>query len=317
MRYTGVSISMNKNNELEFFEEMKQKGLVPEHNLSINADGEIHRFKVCGDKNNTKNGWYRIFNNNCSAGVFGSWKHNSKFYWNKQNYKKSNKAEQKKLKNKYEDDFKNSKFRRNKIQSDAAIESNKLWNQATQPSKNSHPYLVNKDIRPYGIRQLKNKLLIPISDNKNKLISLQFINPNGSKYFKTGGKVQGGFLLLGKPEGIIFICEGYATGATIHEITKKSVIVTFTAGNLQNVIKSFKTEKWCGTKLVIFADNDEKNKINTGLNKAKECATLFGLSIIYPAFTNDEQGSDFNDFAIHVGFDKAARYLESAMKELI
>jgi len=51
------------------------------------------------------------------------------------------------------------------------------------------------------------------------------------------------------------VCEGYATGATIHEATGLAVIVAFDAGNLLPVARFFREKKpdWL---IVIAADND-------------------------------------------------------------
>jgi len=49
-----------------------------------------------------------------------------------------------------------------------------------------HPYLAAKAIRPFGIRQLRDSLLVPLRDMQGMLHGLQFIFPDGSKKFKSG-----------------------------------------------------------------------------------------------------------------------------------
>ena len=60
--------------------------------------------------------------------------------------------------------------------------------------------------------------------------SLQRIYPDGSKRFLVGGKVQcGHFVIHGPQEKPIAICEGLATGASIHQATGWTVYVAFSA----------------------------------------------------------------------------------------
>ncbi|MNE87158.1 DNA primase TraC [compost metagenome] len=65
------------------------------------------------------------------------------------------------------------------------------------------------------------------------LVNLQRIRPGGRKRFLPGGKVKGcyspfGYIADGEP---LHICEGWATGATIHESTAAAVAYAMNAGN--------------------------------------------------------------------------------------
>ena len=64
-----------------------------------------------------------------------------------------------------------------------------------------------------------------------------------------------------------------------------------------------------------FCDNDQQNEVNTGLIKGKECAYLHDLPIIYPQFSDQQIGSDFNDLASLIGIDEVSRYLINATIE--
>ena len=72
-----------------------------------------------------------------------------------------------------------------------------------------------------GMRQARDgALLIPVLDTANNLQSLQRIYPDGTKRFLVGGKVSGGqFIIQGQPEKLVAVCEGFATGASIHLAT--------------------------------------------------------------------------------------------------
>lgn len=130
---------------------------------------------------------------------------------------------------------------------DAARKSVRMWEAARPDIDSSHPYLVRKQIRPYGARQLRNQLLIPLYRDK-KMVGMQTIFPaeteDGSteikKLFVSGSDTKGSYRLLGSLTGnpeALFVCEGWATGCTIHEATGLPVFVAFNAGNLYPVVE--------------------------------------------------------------------------------
>lgn len=108
-----------------------------------------------------------------------------------------------------------------------------LWQQADPAT--AHPYLTTKAIQPHGIKTFGDKLLIPMRDTAGTLRSLQTIAPDGGKLFHPGGRVKGCYFGIGKPADGLIVCEGFATGASIHEATGDAVAVAFNAGNLEAV----------------------------------------------------------------------------------
>ncbi len=144
-------------------------------------------------------------------------------------------------------------------------------------------YLSAKNIKPYGIRQLGRLLLIPVRNINGVLHGLQFIMPDGTKRFKSGTAVTGCYHAIGKPNGRILIAEGYATGATLHEITGHAVACAFSAGNLKPVTVALR-EKYPDTVLVICADDDHFTEGNPGLTKATEAAKAIGGLLAIPRF---------------------------------
>ena len=115
--------------------------------------------------------------------------------------------------------------------------------QASFPCSERHAYLSRKGIPALAdIRQDRNgMLIIPVRGSSGTVQSLQYIAPDGTKRFLTGGKVQGGqFAIPGNAEKPLALCEGYATGASIHLACAWTVYVTFSAGNLP-VVAAAKT----------------------------------------------------------------------------
>jgi len=300
-----------------FLEVMASNGLVPYMPLDIEITGEIKRFRVEGDKLGSKNGWYILFNDGFLCGSFGNWKTGLTYSWSSHLESKITKVELRRLKQQREEAIKIRKTEKIYEQQKNAIKCGELWNSASKFVKSDHPYLISKNIKAFGTRQIGEKLLIPVQDVQNRLMSLQFIMPDGKKVFKSGGKVKGCFSLIGKLKDTILVCEGYATGMTIYEVTGKSVIVAFFASNLSHVVMALKDYGLNKLKIIIIADNDHLNKDNTGLDKATKCANLHNLPLIFPTFNYGQSGSDFNDLAALIGLNTVGELLKDAINEVI
>lgn len=179
---------------------------------------------------------------------------------------------------------------------------------ASLPCSPEHPYLRRKGVPALGeMRQSQNdELLLPIKDASGSLLSLQRIFPNGEKRFLTGGRVSGGyFLIQGKPEKPLIICEGYATGASIHLAYESTVFVAFSAINLPHIasiVRRIHPDK----SILICGDNDE-----AGRNKGQEAAQKAQARLVFPAFTTGT-GTDFNDLHQSEGLQEVHRQLETS-----
>nr|WP_255700466.1 AAA family ATPase [Dethiosulfovibrio faecalis] len=79
------------------------------------------------------------------------------------------------------------------------------------------------------------------------------------------------------------MAEGYATAATIHEVTGASVIIGYNANNLIPVAQSIR-QTYPNNPLVIVGDNDESG---TGQKCAKEAADRSGATVIIPPELGD------------------------------
>lgn len=180
----------------------------------------------------------------------------------------------------------------------------------------AHQYLEEKSIFPVGIKiNEQNQLLIPIKDINDQVRGIQYITPDGDKFYKKGMEKQGNFCML-EPENIgdksqILICEGYATGVSLYEATGLHVAVAFDSGNLEAVAINIRKQNPNAT-LVICADNDHSKKINVGLEKATLSAKSINGTVKVPAFTLAErtQGlTDFNDLHKSQGIEAVKKQL--------
>ncbi|NRA61893.1 MAG: toprim domain-containing protein [Psychrobium sp.] len=292
---------------------MEAQGLVIGDGTLITADDELHRFNVQGDKPSSKNGWFVLYDGNIPAGAFGSWKLGTSSNWCSKNKQDMSNAEWNKHIVQQKEARKQREVERQKTQRLAAIKCGELWNLAKPLVSANHHYLVNKKVKAFNLRQLKQSLLLPIQNVLGQLVNLQFIMPNGIKRFKAGGIVKGCYMVIGLLTDTVFVCEGYATGATIHQATGANVIVAFNAGNLLPVIESV-IAIYPRLKLIVAADNDRQTEINIGLSKGELAANQFELPLVYPLFRSYQQGSDFNDLAAIVGLEKVSAQLLSFCK---
>ena len=107
----------------------------------------------------------------------------------------------------------------------------------------------------------------------SELHRLQFIGIKGDKRFLIGGRVAGCYLSIGDVNGAtaLCICEGFATGASIHEATGYPVVVAFNAGNLLPVAKAMR-KRFPELHLIVCGDDDTKMPGNPGRTKAAVAA---------------------------------------------
>ncbi|EJM10600.1 hypothetical protein PMI22_05752 [Pseudomonas sp. GM21] len=193
------------------------------------ADGKPHRFHVPGDRSRTLNGWYVLHMDGIPCGLFGSWKDGGN--WHKWSSRQpADRLEAQLISQRIEQAKHRAEAERHQRQQDAAENAKRLWCGARRADP-AHPYLVAKGIRTHGLRQHGDVLLVPLTYD-GLLVNIQRIKPDGVKRFLFGGMVKGccsplGIITSCKP---LYLCEGMATGATIHEETGAAVACAMNAG---------------------------------------------------------------------------------------
>ena len=258
----------------------------------IHDDGALHRF------GRGKSAYYVLHGDGVPAGVFGDWRAGLQSTWCAKLDNAMTPAERDALRQR----VKNAQAQRDADeaarQRDEADKAAARW-QAAAPAA-GHPYLVRKGVQPHGIRQDGDTLLIPLRDTAGVLHSLQTITPDGEKRFR--GRMRGCYHAIGKPRGRIIVCEGYATGASIHEATGEAVAVSFNAGNLMPVATALHT-KYPELVLLLAADDDHQSEGNPGMSAAKSAALAVGGFVVAPHFPagRPNKATDFNDLAALAG----------------
>lgn len=264
------------------------KPIVPSHQQFV-------RFHIEGDRCGTRNGWLIMDVVNQLA-HFGSWRTGQQYTWAGHSHRLPS-HEYKRLAT--------SAARERSATAasrciDGKMRAKALWDIGS-PVLATHPYLQRKFITALGIKQRNGSLLVPVHDERGQLQSIQFINAAGEKRFLAGAPTKGGRLLLGSapaPHHPVLLCEGYATGMTLHSTLGLPVIVAFTAGNLLDVGTDIR-KTYRMAKLFICADNDHQTAGNPGLTKGRLAARRLNAQLIAPPRFHG--GSDFNDLYCLLG----------------
>jgi putative DNA primase/helicase len=179
------------------------------------------------------------------------------------------------------------------------------------PAPDTHPYLVSKSVKAHGAFVHRGRLVIPVRDAKGTLHNLQIITTAGDKEFLAGGRVTGCCFPIGRLRKRLYLVEGFATGATIHEATGQPVAVCLFASNLQHVAEALRRE-YPTAEMVIAADNDADTPRNPGRTAAITAARRFGLRAVWPTFPAGSGLTDWNDLAQEIGLEGVRAEIEAA-----
>ena len=294
----------------EFRGAMAAAGIVTR--TPIIPDGRLHRFHVEGDRGRDRNGWYKLHVDDPPAGAFGCWKRGISGTWSAKADSSLTPAERAEWREKVERARRARKAEERSQRERAARRAERIW-AAADRARPDYPYLKAKGVRPYGLRQSRDRLLVPVRDQDGKLHGLQYISADGTKRFLTGSATAGNYHSIGRPGGTIAICEGYATAATVHEATGFAAVAAYSAGNLLRVAEKIRA-KFPEARIIIAADNDRDKGSNTGVIAATEAASAVGGVVAVPRFGDGERGTDWNDYAALHGLGAVASVLEDSLR---
>ena len=284
----------------QFKNAMREAGLEPP--ASIVADGEFHRFSTNGRPTDSA-GYYILHGDGLPAGHFGCWRTGISQDWRADTGEELTPEEKREYARQMQINREKKKAEKQKHKAQARQKAEEKWINA-KPETGAHKYLLNKDVSAHGLRSDGFNLLVPMRDTNGMLHSIQTIDPNGGKKFLFGGRVNGCYYPIGKPNGVLCIAEGVATGASIHEATGHAVAVAFNSGNLKPVAQALR-KKLPNIKLILCADDDVNTEGNPGITKATEAAKAVGGVVAIPDFGDNrpEGATDFNDLHQHNGLE--------------
>jgi phage/plasmid primase-like uncharacterized protein len=256
----------------------------------IIMDGKIHRFNsgTKGKGGHDRPGWYVVYGDGVPAGRFGCWRAGIEQTWRADIGRKLTVAEEMANGRRMAEAI---RARDAEVARSREVASNvvdEIWINAGAASAD-HPYLARKGVQPHGSRVTGDgRLIVPLYDADGQLSSLQYISADGDKKYHQGGATGSCFWSVGVPAqgDQVYLAEGFATAATIHQITGKAVFVAYSASNLLHVTGILRDQY---DEVVIVADND---KSGVGLNYAEQAAAKYGARIVMPPIEGDA-----NDYA--------------------
>ena len=315
----------------------------------IDADGKLHRVHDDDDKEGTKDAFYLVHVDDHPAGIFGSNKkfgNTHKFTWSAKGAAPITAADRQRMAADRKARQAAAAINEAAAHERASERSQAMWDAAAEAI--DHPYLVRKGVPGYDVRvgdfvrelrpgangeprvqRVPNAILIKLRETGKKIWSLQAIyaepiklgEDTRPKEFVYGGRKAGLWHSIGKPNVVadqktIVICEGYATGASIHTATDLAVIVAFDAGNLIPVAKRMRA-LLPDARIVIAADNDQwttRPMVNPGMTRAAEAAEAIDGILVAPLFRSvDTKPTDFNDLHALEGLDVVRRQVLRAI----
>lgn len=333
----------------EFISFMESVDCAPANVGDIIADDKRHYFQIARDKRGVKKGAYRLLIDGDSAvGWVIDYRQGDTHSWSSRSKKDLTAEEKAEWKRKNAERKKANEIEDKRLRDAAATVAKEVWGKADKCEK--HQYLDKKGIGSNGAKYLsdykysdaltlKDVLIIP-AYKSGRISSIQFISGD-LKLFLQDGDMNGAYSVIksGDDLGIIYICEGWATGASIHEATGCAVVVAFNAGNLVAVAKTMR-DKYQDSEIIIAADNDQWTLMpeskrpkalkamksseisgdderwtewrqkdytfNTGIIKAKQAAIeIGGCKVVFPPYKGNEphKPTDWNDFAKDFGYD--------------
>lgn len=277
----------------------------------ILADGAFHHYKTDGDSR--PNCWYILFGDGKPAGKYGCFKRQIEKKWKYQNGSGQSTPPDAETVARWEEAKKKRNDEVLRMQSEAAESSTKTWESAVNCLP-QHGYLRKKQVQPHRaklcpLESYAGWVMLDLRDTSGKITTLQFIAEDGTKRFTYGGRKHSSYHSIEPFTGIgpILVCEGFATGASLHDATKYDVACAMDCGNLKPVCVALK-KAYPDRQILVCADNDDKTEGNPGITKGSEAAKEVGAKLVYPKFPEsmDCPKSDFNDLMVAGGLDEVA-----------
>ena len=278
--------------EVQLADAMAKAGINPPNPILL--DGKMHRFST--DKKADKSGWYIAYADGVPAGRFGDWRQGIDLTWRANIGRTLTIAEEMANTHRLAEA---RRVRDEEVSKQRAVVADTVDTifASCQGADPEHPYLARKGIGVHGARVSGDgRLVVPLYDEAGNLSSLQYIDRDGQKLYHPGGRTGGCFWMIGTLDepGILYVAEGFATAATIHEVTTRPCVVAYSASNLVPVVGTLRERYGITQDMMVVADNDASG---TGQKYADQACAKHGVrsvTIPIPGDANDyvQEGHD-------------------------
>lgn len=222
----------------DVIDQMQEAGISGLGASDLDVDGKYHRFRPDEEKKRKKSGWYILFEHVTRSGkrvfngAFGRGPDTFRVRPSDTGFSVEERAELARARKAAE---KAAADQRKSEAQLAAEKAGRLWGLAKD--EGASPYLDRKQVRSFGLRFLRQTILVPVRNALGSLTGCQYIDAAGGKRFNTGMDKRGAFHMLGDAARAttILFSEGYATAASLHMATSWPAVMAFDAGNLSEV----------------------------------------------------------------------------------
>ena len=291
--------------EVQLQDAMRREGIDPP--AKIYLDGKLHRFDT--GKRKDKSAWYIAFGDGIPAGRFGDWREGTERTWRAEMDRSFTAAEEMAFTRRMAEAKATRDAELERTRETASTVVDTIWADGMAASPD-HPYLARKGIGVHCARVTGDgRLMLPLYSPDGSISSLQYISEDGTKLYHPGGATGGKFWSVGTDDSIIYIAEGFATAATVHETTGNMCIVAYSASNLVPALAAMREIHGKTKPIVIVADNDVSG---VGQRYAEQAAAKYGARIIVPPIEGD-----INDYRLSGRDAKALLIGEAAPDWLI
>lgn len=293
--------------EVQFREAMLAAGVSPPDEIIL--DGQLRRFRT-DPKKHDRSGWYVGHADGICTMIWGDWRQGIEQTIKADTGRKLTVADEMAHVARVAAAKAARDLERKKQNEVAASTVEIIWSEGASASP-EHPYLKRKGIQPHGAKITGDgRLMVPLFDADGALASLQYIDAEGGKLYHPGGSVGGKFCIIGTLDvpGVLYVAEGFATAATIHEVSGRPVIVAYSASNLVPVTGTLRDLYGQAQDIVIVADNDASG---VGQKYAEQACAKYGARMVMPSIQGDA-----NDYA-QAGHDLAGLLNPQADKTML
>jgi len=212
----------------------------------------------------------------------------------------------------------------------AARRAEHVWRKcsATPPEAGAE-YLTRKGIGGHGVRYSDTgAVVLAMHDATGRVHGLQFLlsrhtqaerikrTGRDKEYWPAGLAKQGHWFQIGAVGSLVLLCEGYATGASLHEATQLPVAVAFDAGNLRHVARALRKAN-PRARILICADDDFASDGNPGTTAASAAALECSGAWVAPRFSVDDQVRARARVAAEVHWDDAEQDARAVAREIL
>lgn len=284
--------------------------------------GRLRRCKVEGDRE--RRGWYALHEIRLDTGEFaivgsfGIW-HGLENNAQKIKLKKTDLSDEQKktLKARIAEDRKKADARRVLEAKKAGAVAARAW--AKCAPEGACEYLKKKAVQAHGTRFTKRgNMVVPMLDPAGQIHGLQVIYGNAEDkrrkerdkdFWPIGLAKTGHYFMIGSPGWLVLIAEGYATAATLHEVTGYPVVVAFDVGNLRPVAEVVR-KRYRTARILICADDDFATRNNPGIGAADQAALAVSGAWVAPVFEADPLRADIAAAEINFAADDYRQRIE-------